>query len=77
MSERFNVPDSKSGVLSKVPGVRIPLSPQNNFNAWRSRAFLFYSVAEQRSGISGKIKMTSERSEQALKLIWRPPFRDQ
>jgi uncharacterized protein YeaO (DUF488 family) len=27
MSERFNVPDSKSGVLSKVPGVRIPLSP--------------------------------------------------
>jgi len=31
MSERFNVPVSKTGVLSKVPGVRIPLSPLLNF----------------------------------------------
>ena len=27
----FNVPDSKSGVPSRVPGVRIPLSPPKNF----------------------------------------------
>ena len=31
MSERFNVPDSKSGVLSKVPGVRIPPSPLSSY----------------------------------------------
>jgi tRNA(adenine34) deaminase len=27
MAERLNAPDSKSGVLARVPGVRIPLSP--------------------------------------------------
>jgi hypothetical protein len=30
VSERFNVPDSKSGVLLKVPGVRIPPSPHDD-----------------------------------------------
>ena len=34
MSERFNVPDSKSGVLLKAPGVRIPLSPQNSISKY-------------------------------------------
>jgi hypothetical protein len=29
MAERFNAPDLKSDVLEIVPGVRIPLSPQN------------------------------------------------
>lgn len=28
----LNVPDSKSGVLERVPGVRIPLSPQLGIN---------------------------------------------
>ncbi len=36
MSERFNVPDSKSGVLSKVPGVRIPPSPPSSAEAGSS-----------------------------------------
>ena len=31
VAEWSNVPDSKSGVLSKVPRVRIPPSPPNNY----------------------------------------------
>ena len=44
MAERFNVPPWKGGVLERVPGVRISLSPQNKerlrdfiLREWRSK----------------------------------------
>jgi hypothetical protein len=63
MSERFNVPDSKSGVLSKVPGVRIPLSPPEHFSNKIKSSQIQYQRA---FSFSHPRRITQKGSEWAL-----------